>query len=406
MISLLPIVLIVFVLASLFKIAFIYHVLYVLVAVALLARGWSSYAAARLVSSRQFEPRALWGDSVTVRLSLRNGGRLPIPWLRTRDRLPVALGAPGISERAFGLGPGESREIVHELQCRHRGWYELGPLVVETGDPLGLNLFRRELTTEQRLLVYPKVLTLAELGLPSRTPFGDVRTHQPPYEDPARVAGVRDYQPGDSQRRIHWRASAAVGRLQVKKLEPAMTLQTAIALDLNPGGYDRGAGYYATELAIVTAASVASHLVGLRQEVGLLTNGLDRLAGNERELYLAPRKGRGQLTRILDTLARIQTQTAPPIAAALGSAIGGLSWGSTVVVVCGQDSPELADAALRLRRAGFAVAILVVSQLSQYRDRVEGAAALGLPVRYVWRESDLDGGEPGARRRAVQLEGG
>jgi uncharacterized protein (DUF58 family) len=403
MISLLPIVVVVFVLASLFKIAFIYHVLYVLVAVAVLARAWTTYAAGRLVATRQFEHRALWGESVALRLTLRNAGRLPIPWLRARDRLPVELGAPGILEHAYALGPGESHEIVQELQCRQRGWYELGPLIVETGDPLGLNLVRREFATDQRLLVYPKVLPLAQLGLPSRTPFGDVRTHQPLYQDPARIAGVRDYQPGDSQRLIHWRTSAAVGRLQVKKLEPAMTLQTAIALDLSAGGYERGAGYYAAELAIVTAASLASHLIGLRQEVGLLSNGVDQLARNEAELYLAPRKGRGQLTRILDTLARIHTRTAPPIASALGAAMSGLSWGSTVVVVCGQDSPELADAALRLRRAGFAVAILVVSQLSQYRDKVGGAAALGIPVRYVWRESDLDGGETGPRRRAAHV---
>ncbi len=33
------------------------------------------------------------------------------------------------------------------------------------------------------------------------------------FEDPARVMGVRDYQPGDSPRRIHWTATASTGRI-------------------------------------------------------------------------------------------------------------------------------------------------------------------------------------------------
>ena len=405
MVSLLPAILVVFVLASLFKIAFIYHVLYVLVAVALLARAWASQAAGRLSFLRRVEARALWGETLSMRVELRNRGRLPIPWLRLHDRLPIELGAPAVLERAISLGPGQTASYRTDLQCRQRGWYQLGPFSVDTGDVLGLNLLRREFATDQRLLVYPKILPLPSLGLPSRTPFGDVRTQQPLYEDPARVMGVRDYQPGDSQRRIHWRTSAALGRLQVKKLEPAMTLQTIVVLDLDPGAYERGATHYASELAITVAASLASHLVGLRQEVGLLTNGHDPGTQGEADagpLYLPARKGRAQLTRILDTLARVQTRAGDPLARVLATEIGRLGWGATVVVVCGQETGELTGALTRLRRAGFAVALVLVSQRSPYAQP-GGAAALGVPVHNVWRESDLDGGDPGPRRRAVQL---
>jgi uncharacterized protein (DUF58 family) len=184
-----------------------------------------------------------------------------------------------------------------------------------------------------------------------------------------------------------------------------MTLQTVVVLDLDPGAYERGATHYATELAITVAASVASHLIGLRQEVGLLTNGHDPGTQDERDggrLLLAARKGRAQLTRILDTLARVQTRSGEPLARMLATTMGGLSWGATVVVVCGQESPDLAGALARLRRAGFAVALVLVSQRSRYAPGSQ-AAALGVPVHNVWRESDLDGGDAGPRRRAVQL---
>ena len=59
-----------------------------------------------------------------------------------------------------------------------------------------------------RLIVYPRVLSLAQLGLPSRAPFGAWPAAQRLLEDPARLAGVRAYASGDSQRRIHWKATA------------------------------------------------------------------------------------------------------------------------------------------------------------------------------------------------------
>ncbi|HEV8637647.1 MAG TPA: DUF58 domain-containing protein [Chloroflexota bacterium] len=406
MISLLPIVLIVFVLASLFKIAFIYHVFYVLLAVALLARLWTRYAARRLELERVFEERALHGETTRITLRLTNRGLLPVPWLRLHDRLPTALQTAANLDRVVSVGPRETLEVGYDTVCRQRGWYELGPATVELGDVLGVNLIRREFATGRRLIVYPRILPINRLSLPSRTPFGDVRTHRPLYEDPARVVGVREYVAGDSLRKIHWRTSAAAGRLQVKKLEPAMTLQTVVALDLGLGGYDRGASFYATELGIVVAASLLSHLSAMRQEIGLLTNGRDPAAqSGGAGLILEARKGRGHLTRLLDGLARIEAAEGEPIGSVLVRAMGRLAWGSTVVVVTGRDTPELVAALTRLRRAGFALSVVLITQASAYGTVGSGPAALGIPTTKIWRESELEyAGDPGPQRRAVRVQ--
>src|SRR5437867_11089256 len=129
-----------------------------------------------------------------------------------------------------------------------------------------------------------------------------------------------------------------------------MTLQTVVALDLGLGGYDRGASFYATELGIVVAASLLSHLSAMRQEIGLLTNGRDPAAeSGGGGLILEARKGRGYLTRLLDGLARSEAAEAEPIGSVLVRAMGRLAWGSTVVVVTGRDTPELVAALTRLR---------------------------------------------------------
>ena len=65
-----------------------------------------------------------------------------------------------------------------------------------------------------------QVVPVADLGLPSRSPFGHLKTQQRLYQDPSRTIGVRDYVPGDSVRTINWKTSAATGSLKVRKLEP------------------------------------------------------------------------------------------------------------------------------------------------------------------------------------------
>src|SRR5438128_12183458 len=115
MISLLPIILAVFLLASIFRVAFIYHVLYVLLAVALLARAWASVVARRVSFERRAPERALNGESARVELVVRNGSPLPMAWLRLHDRLPVELSAAAVFDRALSLGPGAEISFSYEL---------------------------------------------------------------------------------------------------------------------------------------------------------------------------------------------------------------------------------------------------------------------------------------------------
>lgn len=170
---------------------------------------------------------------------------------------------------------GETRLLEYTVYASRRGYYPIGPLEIDLGDVFGF--YTRSLRTAEPsyLTVYPKILPLEQLGLPSKSPFGSLRTHQIIYEDPSRVVGVRDYLRGDSLRNVNWKVSAALGRLQVKKFELAITLDTVIVLNLNLEEYDLSYADGATELAITVAASLANHLAELRQPIGLISNGRD-----------------------------------------------------------------------------------------------------------------------------------
>lgn len=263
------------------------YLFYALVGVYLANRLWLGRSLRALRGSRVIgrarahgdsDTSAFLGDRVEVTLSVRNDGVLPLAWAIVEEQLPPGLRSVGAARWALSLAPRERRTLHYQLFCGHRGYYPIGPLVASGGTPWEAERGARTLVPVNYFTVYPHIVPLEQLGLPSRLPLGARRSPNLLLPDPSRLVGVRDYQAGDRLRDIHWRASARLGTLQVKKFEPSRPLQVALFLDLDEAAYDFRTRERASELAIVVAASLAAHIVEQRQAVGLITNGRDPLA--------------------------------------------------------------------------------------------------------------------------------
>lgn len=237
--------------AALLRIDFYFTVLYLLIMVYVFSHWWVRSVSKALRLTRTFADHAFWGDHVTVRLQVSNTGWLPITWLALHESLPVQLAAPNGYRRVFGMGPHGRQQFEYTLFCNRRGLYEVGPLSLETGDVLGVAQPRHLQLAAQRFVVYPEIVPLPALGLPTYSPLVALPARSPLFEDPTRVMGVRDYYAGDSPRRMHWTATAAAGRLLVKRYQPSIARETLICLDLDRDGYGQRQRYTASELAIV-----------------------------------------------------------------------------------------------------------------------------------------------------------
>jgi uncharacterized protein (DUF58 family) len=203
--------------------------------------------------------------------------------------------------------------------------------------------------------------------------------------------GTRDYLPGDSPRRIHWTATASTGRLLVKQYQPAIARETLICLDLDQDNYERGQRFTATELAIVVAASIASH-IAIREDlpVGLATQARDPMRDEKAQFFLPPRSERAHLMSLLEVLARVQVTSSVPIADLLRRASVDLAWGATLVVITGQESEALLDMLVYLRRAGFAMALILVQAGRPSADLRKRSELLKLRIYRVWHERDME----------------
>jgi uncharacterized protein (DUF58 family) len=385
-------ILVLFALAALLRIDFFFTILYLFAGVYILSRLWSRRMLRNLVISRSMEQRAFLGERVNVTLTLENRSRLPIPWLLLNESFSTVLSSPPFFREVITLGGQATHRAEYTLMARRRGYYEIGPTTVETGDLLGLTRKVNGRFEADHLIVYPKILPISQLGLPTHSPQVILPTTVPLFHDATRISGVRPYVPGDNPRHIHWPATATSSQILVKQFQTAIARENAIFLNLNRNDYGRpGQASMAIELAIVVAASLAHHvLVNEDLPLGLFTAGFDPVSNRQEIFQLFPNRGRGHLMQLLEVLARVEASDDKDFLKQLQQQAVHLSWGTTIVIITSTQSDTLTKNILLLKRSGFRLALVLV-QPAAYTSRSDvRAQALDIPTFKVRREKDVE----------------
>ncbi|MBI5946679.1 MAG: DUF58 domain-containing protein [Chloroflexi bacterium] len=365
---------------------------FVIILVGGVSRYWSRHVFDRVSLTRKLgERRTFIDEAVSLDVALENRKPLPLPWYQWRLGLGesfrmdgeglTASAVPGLSYivRRGALSWYGRHDWRFQLRSGERGYHQVGPATLRSSDIFGVFPRIHEDEQVQHLVVFPHVFPLEELGLPAERPFGEFRGRNRMFEDPLRVAGLRDYRPGDSLRRIDWKATARRGDLQSRVYEPPATQQLYLLVNIDTmekawEGYLKDE----LELTVSVAASVAVWAAGSKLAVGILANG--SFPGSDRPIRLAPSRSRDQLTRILEALAVIQPLTLGDLAGAIHREGGRMPAGSTIVVVASLVPEPLAAAVRRLAAEGHEVFVLATS------SRVDPSHLPGISVRAAGKE--------------------
>lgn len=245
--------------------------------------------------------RVFDGDEVEVGLAVTNQGS-DIERAVVEDLLPPPLELlEGEACVSTSLAPGECFELRYVVRAR-RGHYQFGDVWVTASDQLGL-LCRKEVLTAQAsfsaLPRVPKPRPVAIRPLRTRGYAGPVPARQ--GGSGIDFFGVREYQAGDPQRWINWRASARHPRtLFSNEFEQERIADVGLILDARSRSQVRISGESLFEHAVRATAALADSFLADGNRVGLLVYGqfLD---------WTFPGYGRVQRERILQALARAET---------------------------------------------------------------------------------------------------
>jgi uncharacterized protein (DUF58 family) len=353
--------------------ALLFSVAYVLggLLIASLLWAWTSVSWVRVRRITRAR-RAQVGKVFEETFSVRNYGFLPKLWLEVLDHSNL----PGYhaSQVVPGMLPRRTFEWRTETVCVLRGQYQLGPLSLTSGDPFGLFRFPRNIGATSRIIVYPATLPIHEFAVPSGLLSGGDAQRQRAHFVTTNAAGVRDYAPGDSFNRIHWRSTARKNRLLVKEFELDPLADVWVFLDLSahslverpdarsfanmPEATAAQAGQIllppsTEEYGVAAAASICKFFLDRGRNLGFVTYGPNR------EVIQADRSQR-QLNQILERLALVSSSGDFDLEHMLNIDTEYLGRGTTLVVITAdQDEAWVRQAHILYRRGVRIIAVLL-----------------------------------------------
>lgn len=300
---------------------------------------------------------------VTVRFTLR---ALRVPRGLWHDVLPDA-----VTGDSGGEYPPETGQLDYLITGVRRGVWPLGPLLLRTVDPFGLAQREQSFGDTRSVTVVPEVFALAPLAVRVGAAGGTAHTSSTRLGQGSDNLSPRGYIPGDSMRRIHWRATAHRGQLMVRQEEEESSPDAVVVLDRSSRCWDAPGvdADPAFEAAVSLCASSAIHLAAEGYSVDVIDGAgtlLGALRGHEDDRD-------GLLVALAMVTPRGESRD-------LASLIGGTPPGP-LIFITGRLDEE--DAAL-LRPAGATAPMLFSTEL------LPGAAEATIPHGWTVVELGAD----------------
>jgi uncharacterized protein (DUF58 family) len=341
------------------------------------------------------------GDETDLVLRLSNRKILPLAWLSVSDPVHYSIirssrdlqqllrfsGGVEIQQNLTNalvnraaVGPFQTLVRTYHVEAVQRGVYSLGPAEITSGDPFGLFPRSKVIGDRLNITVYPRVYRPDDIDFPFREALGNILARRSLHEDPTLIAGSREYRPGDPLNRMHWKATARTGDLQVRLFDPTTTGQVMLVLNLNT--FQRvwqGVDLERMESAIEAAASIGLWALERDFAVGLRSNGI--IAGTDLSPRLAPSANPQQSTALLDQLARLAFSGQLTAETLLVDEANRLSAGGSIMFVTPVINPELIDI-LTSRKIRGRVSVV-------YCGRHAAPMIRGVPVTLVGPPSEV-----------------
>jgi len=233
------------------------------------------------------------GDPLQERFYLTNTGVFPGTWIAILDESNLSGYK---ASTVTSIGQNENRNWYKRGICDRRGLYTIGPTSIQTGDPFGIFTASIEYPSTTNMMVLPPIINLPLIEV---APGGKIGEGQHVAKAMARTVsavGVREYQPGDSLRYIHWPTTVRKDEFYVRAFDSTPSSDHWIFLDLCEAVHV-GQGDEATEEhAIILAASLSNKGLEDGKAVGLAANA-------EELIWFPPLLEESQKWRILRSLA-------------------------------------------------------------------------------------------------------
>jgi uncharacterized protein (DUF58 family) len=349
-----------------FDFQLINKIAYSILGLIILSGIWTFFSLNGIVFTRKARSlKEETGQVFEERFRVENHSPFLKSWIEVNDHssLPGQNGSRIIT----WIGKNELRNYSAYTLLTNRGKYTLNPTEIKSGDPFGFFERRKIIIEPQILIVLPVSYGIHQFPLPPGYLPGGKAIRRRSSAITPHAAGIREYLPGDSLNRIHWKKAAQYGELIVKEFEEDPQSDIWIILDSEAQshtqmqstetpqkddhlwhikqrvGFKLPCDTYEYSISIV--ATLANYFIRIGQGIGIHSVG-------KQSVQIPPEKGFRQLEKIMETLAFIKADGSGTLEAGISGYIGRITPGSLVILVVTNYSIgiEKTAQALRLRK--------------------------------------------------------
>jgi uncharacterized protein (DUF58 family) len=345
------------------------------------------------LANRPFRMRRGWGDREHL-----EGDDVPVV-VELDASASVQPAAATLVERVGRLGEqrqalrrhGRRLSVRYVLARLPRGRYSFEDVRVEIADPFGLESVAVELPAPGALLVYPRLVRLDRLFSETGARSHDGRRLLLRRHSGFELHGVREYEQGESLRRVHWRSTARRGQLMVKELEDAPRDEIAVLLDADASAVV-GESF---DVQVRAAGSILDSYVHRGRRAVLVVN-------SERRDVQQVHSAAADWRRALELLAAAEPTGRSTVARLLSEHDGPAARALELAVVTARLAPELVDRLVQRALSRRKVSLVYVDPASFNGARRRPEPLLlrlhtaGIPVAVVRAGDDLGAALEGA----------
>ncbi len=283
----------------------------------------------------------------------------------------------------YSLLPNDSERMETRIKCNYRGEYYIGVDTIEVTDFLYLFKITYPILSKLKVVVLPRVVQLDRLGI--APPQSDVK-------NPMRFSNaaeeeldteVRKYYPGDSRKRVHWKASARMRELISRKYQHIPKAEIVLFMDLAKIGEEELKVVQAEDKIIESVLAIANFYAirGTPSQIIYDLEGRHHISIAAKEDFNAFYKA----------CARIQFQAALPVSELLKERLHRGNTGMFCVAATHNLTKELYLAALQAVSAGNHVCILYISDdLSEGSKKlIDSMKNAGIEVYQIMWSEDI-----------------
>jgi uncharacterized protein (DUF58 family) len=324
------------------------------------------------------------GRDVTLELELTAEGRVKPSSLVVLDRIE-GLGAFEIVLHRQGRSL-RGRQAIFRVP---RGRYRFAEARALLEDPFGLARTEVSLGATGALLVYPRLVELDRLFSESGAAANEGRRlllRRPVGFD---FHSVREYQEGESLRKVHWPTTARRGQLMVKELEDSPRDEVAVLLDAAAGAVAGEPPESSFDVQVRAAGSILRTHARRGRRALLVVNSLERETQGLRA-------DDGDWRAALELLAAAEPNGLTPAHVLLSDESSPAARALELAVVTARLDPPLVERLIRRAQTRRAVSLVFVdaATFAATPRRVPQPALLrlqacGVPVVVVRRGDDL-----------------